>query len=173
MHKPDPEQANAQIEEMQKLGYDTRDVDVPLISKAAIGFFVFTTFSVLIGIGVVWAFGLLGSKPHPPVRTSPLAAKDSPQLQTNVTAVKDIATLRREENVRLTTYGWVDKDKGVVRIPVEVAMEMALQKGFAERGVPQPEPAMPGVAPSGEPAPSTEGGVETTPTSPEGATHGG
>lgn len=173
MHKPDPEQINAQVEEMQRLGYDTRDVDTPLIAKAAAGFFIFTTLCVIAGIGVVWAVGLLGSKPQPPVRTSPLAAKDAPQLQTNVTAVKDIATLRREENVRLTTYGWVDKEKGIVRIPVEVAMEMALRKGFPERGVARPEPAMPGTPPSGEPATPFEGGVESPPTSPEGVTHGG
>lgn len=164
MHKPDPEQANAQIEEMLKLGYDTRDVDMPLIGKAAFGFFAFTTACVIAGIGIVWAFGMFGAKPQPPVRTSPLAVKDAPQLQTNVTATKDIATLRREENERLTSYGWVDKEKGIVRIPVEVAMEMALAQGFPERGGAQPAPA---------PAPIEEGGPQAPPSESGGESHGG
>jgi hypothetical protein len=172
MHKPDPEQSNAQIEEMLKRGYDTRDVDVPMISKAAIGFFAFTTFSVIIGIGIVWFVGLLGTKPEPPLRTSPLAPKDAPLPQTNVSAIKDIATLRREENVRLTTYGWVDKQKGIVRIPVEVAMEKALQKGFPERGN-APSPAFePPTRPAEQPSAPTESGT-AEPATPEGESHGG
>ena len=31
---------------------------------------------------------------------------------------------------RLSTYGWVDRATGVVRIPIEHAVEIALEKGF-------------------------------------------
>jgi topoisomerase IA-like protein len=36
----------------------------------------------------------------------------------------------------LESYGWVDKDKGVVRIPIEEAMRL-----IAERGLPPTPPA--------------------------------
>ena len=38
------------------------------------------------------------------------------------------ATLRAKEQEVLTSFGWVDKDKGVVRIPVDVAQNLVIQE---------------------------------------------
>jgi hypothetical protein len=133
MHSQDPELVNANLDEMRKIGYDTRDIDMSGINKAVLGFFVFTIGCIIIGIGVVAYVGKFGARPDLPQLKAPLAVADAPLLQTNVTAKLDIEVLRRNENERLTTYGWVDKEKGIVRIPVDVAIEKALQKGFPER----------------------------------------
>ena len=37
-----------------------------------------------------------------------------------------LKTLREEANKALTTYGWVDKAKGVTHIPIDRAMELTL-----------------------------------------------
>jgi hypothetical protein len=37
-------------------------------------------------------------------------------------------TLRAQEDERLTTYGYVDKEKGVVRIPIDVAMQKVVEE---------------------------------------------
>lgn len=42
--------------------------------------------------------------------------------------------LRREDEEKLGTYGWVDREKGVVRIPVERAIEKLLEERGAGRG---------------------------------------
>ena len=55
----------------------------------------------------------------------------TPALQTQ--PFKDLHTLRAEEAAQLGTYGWVDKEGGVTRIPVDRAMEVMLQRGFAVR----------------------------------------
>lgn len=55
----------------------------------------------------------------------------TPALQTQ--PFKDLHTLRAEEAKQLDTYGWVDKEGGVTRIPVDRAMEVILQRGFAVR----------------------------------------
>ena len=52
------------------------------------------------------------------------------------------AKLRAEEEEILTTYGWVDKNRGVVRVPIERAMEL-----LVERGLPPAKP-MPAAAPA-------------------------
>jgi hypothetical protein len=31
---------------------------------------------------------------------------------------------------RLQTYGWVDREKGVVRVPIRRAMELAIERGW-------------------------------------------
>ncbi|MCB1123182.1 MAG: hypothetical protein KJT03_16630 [Verrucomicrobiae bacterium] len=38
------------------------------------------------------------------------------------------ATLRAQEAEVLSTYGWVDKDKGIVRVPVEKAIELVVKE---------------------------------------------
>ena len=40
--------------------------------------------------------------------------------------VENLKTLREEADKALTTYGWIDKNKGVARIPVERAMELTV-----------------------------------------------
>ena len=38
--------------------------------------------------------------------------------------VENLKTVREEADKALTTYGWIDKNKGVARIPIERAMEL-------------------------------------------------
>ncbi len=39
-----------------------------------------------------------------------------------------LAELRGKEHTAATSYGWVDKDKGVVRLPLERAIELTIQE---------------------------------------------
>jgi len=67
----------------------------------------------------------------------PLAAQQEnrlppePRLQTNPRA--DLADLRAEEENVLKTYGWIDKKASVVRIPIEEAMKLTVQRGLPAR----------------------------------------
>lgn len=45
----------------------------------------------------------------------------------------ELQELRAKEDHILSTYGWVDKQKGIVRIPLDRAMELQLQRGFPVR----------------------------------------
>ena len=47
--------------------------------------------------------------------------------------------LKADQHKEATTYGWIDKDKGIVRIPVEKAMELTIPKLQAQ----DPKPAYP------------------------------
>jgi hypothetical protein len=54
-----------------------------------------------------------------------------PRLQTNPR--EDLAVLRARENAQLQSYGWVDRNAGVVRIPIDAAMKLTLQRGLPAR----------------------------------------
>jgi hypothetical protein len=41
----------------------------------------------------------------------------------------ELRDLRAQEDTLLTKYGWVDKEKGIVRIPVERARELLVREG--------------------------------------------
>jgi hypothetical protein len=46
--------------------------------------------------------------------------------------------VRKHEDERLTSYGWVDKNAGRVRIPIDRAMDLVLQRGLPFRAAPVP-----------------------------------
>jgi hypothetical protein len=54
-----------------------------------------------------------------------------PRLQTNPR--QDLRDLREGEDKVLNSYGWVDKDTGTVRIPIDQAMKLAVQRGLPAR----------------------------------------
>jgi uncharacterized protein (DUF58 family) len=69
--------------------------------------------------------------------------------------VENLKTLREEADKALTTYGWIDKNKGVARIPIERAMELTV----AELAKQKPAPA----GPIATPEPQATAGAAASP----------
>ncbi|MGH9401873.1 MAG: hypothetical protein ACRD2P_07180 [Terriglobia bacterium] len=64
----------------------------------------------------------------------------------------------KEQNQILDSYGWVDRKAGTVRIPINQAMNMLLQKGLPVRtGAPTLSPSSPHELPRGDFAPPPVG----------------
>lgn len=59
----------------------------------------------------------------------------SPRLQ--VDPQQDLEQLRKKHQELLNSYGWVDRDAGIVRIPIERAMDIVGQKGLPDFGKPK------------------------------------
>jgi hypothetical protein len=104
--------------------------------------FGFGAALVLVAIVVhlaIWGlFRFFDSRASPqPAAVYPLAAGQEdrlppePRLQT--APREDLAALRTREDEILRTYGWVDRNGGVVRIPIDRAMELTLQRGLPAR----------------------------------------
>jgi hypothetical protein len=58
-------------------------------------------------------------------------ATPGPRLQ--VDAHSELHQMRAAEDAALNNYGWVDKNAGIVRIPVDQAMEVLAKKGLPAR----------------------------------------
>ena len=58
-------------------------------------------------------------------------APPEPQLQTH--PLKDMDELRAAERTMLDHYAWVDQEAGVVRIPIERALELTAERGLPSR----------------------------------------
>lgn len=64
-------------------------------------------------------------------------------------------TLQKDDQTRLNSYGWVDKNKGIVHVPIERALALefsALKNKPVKAGPAIPPP--PAVAPAPAPAPA-------------------
>jgi hypothetical protein len=64
--------------------------------------------------------------PIPEARLDPIPP--GPRLQPS--PPRDMDELRAKDRQALDTYGWVDPARGVARIPIERAIEMAAEKGL-------------------------------------------
>jgi hypothetical protein len=93
-----------------------------------------------------------GNYPMAVGRSRPLPP--SPRLQTY--PFDDIKQLRVGENRLLEHYSWVDKNAGVVRIPVERAIEILAERGLPHRAetTPPTQGAQPPTAAPMEPSQS-------------------
>ena len=72
-----------------------------------------------------------------------------------------LAQFRTQQREALTTYGWVDKDAGVVRLPIERAKQLIVERGL-------PQMAAPAAAPPGTTPPGAGAGAETVGSGKEG-----
>jgi hypothetical protein len=54
-----------------------------------------------------------------------------PHLQ--LSPIEDLQKFRQREEAELNTYGWIDRTAGVVRVPIESAMDLVLQRGLPVR----------------------------------------
>ena len=66
----------------------------------------------------------------------PLAAQadrvpPEPRLQEHPR--EDLSELRAREDEILSSYGWVDRNAGIVRIPIDAAMKLTLERGLPAR----------------------------------------
>ncbi|HUE69729.1 MAG TPA: hypothetical protein VMP01_02475 [Pirellulaceae bacterium] len=122
------------VENNANAGYERTDVRIaPLVW---LGLAVFLGSAAV--FGVVWLllvfFERQAERSDP--QQSPLAQSEraplAPGLQKS--PVEDLQALIARDEAILTSYGWADEERQVVRIPVERAIELAL-----DRGLPKPK----------------------------------
>ena len=120
---------------MTEVQHETSDVNVRGVFAFGVGLAAIS----LIVFFVVWVlFRFLsateasrGAPQYPLAAARAAQLPPEPRLQTNPR--EDLSDLRAREDQILSTYGWVDKNAGVVRIPIEQAMKLAVERGLAAR----------------------------------------
>lgn len=110
-----------------------REIDTRVIYKSGIALLVVTVLAMAAMWLMVRLFqGREARTDRPP---SPLAEANErrmppgPLLQ--VTPEAELQAFREEESRQLTTYGWIDRSRGVAHIPIERAMELVLANAEA------------------------------------------
>jgi len=66
---------------------------------------------------------------------SPLSysREPTPEPRLSVRPGDELSAMRSEENKILSSYDWVDRDHGIVRIPIERAIEILADRGLPVR----------------------------------------
>ena len=109
--------------------HERADVDVRRIALVAAGL---VAIAVVVHVALwfqmrgLWAARERALPPPVPVASARPEAPPEPRLQTS--PEEDLRALRREEEAQLESYGWVDRQAGVIRVPIERAMELVAQE---------------------------------------------
>ncbi len=117
--------------------YEHSDIHVRTVADLGIGILIGTWFCMfLLYFGFTFLMNYRAKAgPPAPVRASKAVAEPpAPRIQASPAA--DLQDLRAHEDSELQSYGWIDKQKGVVRIPIERAMELVARQGIAPQAAP-------------------------------------
>lgn len=116
------------------IGHETDDADVRAIVITGVVF----SAAVAVTLWVVWGmFQILAHHPAVIAPANPLAETNRqqfpPEPRLEEHPAIEMEQMRKQEDHILSTYGWMDKKTGVVRIPIDRAMELQMEKGFPVR----------------------------------------
>jgi hypothetical protein len=120
-------------------GYEHADADVRRLYQFG------AALAVLIVV-VMWAmvhtYGFFAKHESlgPPASPFENQRQLPPQPRLQPHPASDLKRYCEIEQQQLTTYGWVDQNNGLVRIPVDRAMDVVLQKGLPARPANQAAP---------------------------------
>ncbi|MFL6514585.1 MAG: hypothetical protein ACJ8M1_06125 [Chthoniobacterales bacterium] len=119
---------------VEEIGHETRDVNVRAVVWFGIGLVVTAIVIHLALAGLFRVFAKQYPSPDPPSRIvlQPRVLAPEPRLQAN--PVEDLDQFRAAEEEKLSSYGWVDQQHGIARIPIERAMDLIVQRGLPTRG---------------------------------------
>lgn len=120
------------------IGHEERDVSAGPIALSVVGLAV-------VGVAALVAMLLLftvlarwqaaqSNPPSPLAATYGLKEPPAPRLQTDPR--QDLVDLRARDGAAIHSYAWVDKQAGIVRIPVERAIALLAERGLPARSAP-------------------------------------
>ena len=112
--------------------HETRDADIrSLVIFAAV--LAGTVLLVMWGMARVFHYFGTTQSLGPPASPFAEARTLPPQPRLQVEPRIELNQLRGGEDAMLHSYGWVDRNAGVVHIPIERAMDLVVEKGLPMR----------------------------------------
>lgn len=122
------------IEDNPRVAHEPGDADVFVITKYGIGLAICVA---VVATAMAFLFNWFyhreaESSSTSPSRSQALREKPSipPEPRLQATPRIELKELREDEAKILNGYGWVDPDKGIVRIPIAQAIDEVAKKGL-------------------------------------------
>jgi len=115
-------------------GYEVSDAHVKSISGYAIGLVIVCGVSLFLMALLLNYFRAEKKSAEPPM--SPLAAQREampPEPRLQIQPEADWNKYKAIEDSLSQTYGWISREAGVVRLPVDRALELVAQRGLPSR----------------------------------------
>jgi hypothetical protein len=121
-------------------GYEHRDTQVKILAWLLAALLAAT----IVVLGLMKAlFGHFASQEDrrqpPPSTLAGTRSSIPPEPRLQNTPFDELRRVRAEEDAALDSYGWVDRKAGIVRIPIEQALDIAARGGALGGAAPRTE----------------------------------
>lgn len=115
-------------------GHERKDADVMSLAMVGGLFLICGVIVILACVGLLHLFEIKDkARQTHAFSVSPDRAQfPEPRLQ--ATPAVDLEKFRAAEENELNTYSWIDRSGGIVRLPIDRAMELIVQRGLPEVG---------------------------------------
>jgi hypothetical protein len=119
-------------------GYEKTDTGIGLIIWGTVGLVILTAITLVIVWGIFNYFKHREELNHRAL--SPMASPSQlpPEPRLQIKSDEQIIHLRESEDHILSSYAWVDEKGGVVRVPIDRAMDLLIKKGLPVKGTAMP-----------------------------------
>ena len=117
----------------EEAGYEPSDLNARYVGLFGIGLALVLIVAVVV-VSLLLQYKTAQHARHDtPIPQLARERETPPGTRLQVDAQNEMRQMRAAEDTMLNSYGWVDKDAGVVRIPVDRAMEILANKGLPAR----------------------------------------
>lgn len=153
-HKHDEEAPDASA------GYEKRDASIGALLQ--FGFWLAVVIVITL-FGMAWAYNYfsrmapLGQPAAPSAVANPNLRQLPPNPIVQAHPHQDLVDFCQQQESQVNTYGWVDRQAGIVRVPISRAMDLVLAQGLPTRPANE---APTGAAAPDPPPPTVAGGAE-------------
>jgi hypothetical protein len=115
----------------ERPGREEKDVNVWAVARFAMALVLLCAVALIGLMGLFRYFqGREAALQPPAVEGADLKGPSQPPLpRLQSSPVADLKRMRQEEDQILGSYGWIDRQKGIVRLPIARAMELLSQRG--------------------------------------------
>jgi hypothetical protein len=120
--------------EHPRRAHETRDANIRNLIIFAVGLSLLVIAGLLVS-GAVFHYFVSHQGLGPPASPFENVRMLPPEPRLQVSAPKDLKQYQAAQGEILNSYGWVDQKAGIVRIPIDRAMDILLQKGLPVRGM--------------------------------------
>jgi hypothetical protein len=114
-------------------GHELSDLRPGYVAFFGIALFVVLVISVAIASLIIHYKTVRHARLDTPIPRLAGEREAMPEPRLQIDAPNELRQLRAAEEAALNSYGWADKDAGIVKIPIERAMEILAKKGLPAR----------------------------------------
>ncbi len=114
-------------------GYETTDANARSLALSGVGLFAI----IAVSLALMYAALKFFERQHEKTATPPHVLADTLQIppapRLQITPERDLQAFHAAEDSVLHSYGWVAREAGIVRIPIDSAMALLFERGLPAR----------------------------------------
>ncbi len=120
-----------ELQESKEKGHEIRDANIPHVLLYGFGMLILVMLAgVVISVIVYKSMSWLETREPAATQFQAGQSQLPPLPRIEVQGWRDLNEFRAAEQKQLDSYGWVDRDRNIVRIPIAQAMEITARKGL-------------------------------------------